>query len=111
MSRVQFYFDEHMPRVVANQLIKRGIRVVLAAEANMLDKDDDSEHLPYALSIEAVLVTRDFPFANRAGQITNAGVVCWTGQQDDIGGMVKALSAFVEAHTSESVQNRVFWIK
>jgi hypothetical protein len=54
----------------------------------MAGKDDDTEHLPYATEEHAVLVTRDRPFAGRTQKRTDhAGLICWTGQDNDIGGM------------------------
>jgi predicted nuclease of predicted toxin-antitoxin system len=109
---IKFYFDEHMPRVVAKGLTRRGYTVIMAADVDMLDKDDDTEHLPYATQQGAVLVTRDNPFASRAQQRTDhAGLICWTGKDNDIGGMVRKLSEFAENNTAEKVIGQVFWIK
>jgi hypothetical protein len=57
-------------------------------------------------------VTRDKPFAGRTAKRTDhAGLICWTGTPDDIGGMVRALTTFAETHTSEDIAGRVFWLK
>jgi hypothetical protein len=53
-----------------------------------MEKDDLSEHLVYAGEHKRVLVTRDKPFATKALSIEeHSGVVCWTGQPNDIGSM------------------------
>ena len=68
--------------------------------------------LRYATEQNAVLVTRDKPFAGRTmTQTDHAGLICWTGEQDDIGGMVRRLSEFVDQHTVEQAKGQVFWLK
>lgn len=110
-TKISFYFDEHMHRAVAQGLIARQIQVVMAVDADMEGMDDD-EHLRYATAQHSVLVTRDKPFAGRAMLQTNhAGLVCWTGAQDDIGGMIRQLSEFAQNHDTEAVQGQVFWLK
>ncbi len=110
--KIKFYFDEHMPRPLAHALRERGIEVTMAIDVDMVEKDDDSEHLPYATENQAVMFTRDAPFAGRTLKRTDhAGLVCWTGHQQDIGGMVRALSAFAEQHTAEAVTGQVYWLK
>jgi len=112
MATIKFYFDEHMPRPVAKALVARGIEVIMAIESDMTGKNDDTEHLPFATQKQAVMVTRDFRFAGRtAKRADHAGLVCWTGAQDDIGSMIRGLSQFAESHTPEQTQGQVFWIK
>jgi hypothetical protein len=111
-DKLKFYFDEHMPRVVAQSLAKQGYVVMMAVDVGMTGKDDDTEHLPFAAAHQAVLVTRDFPFAGRTSQQTeHAGLICWTGAQQDFGGMIRALSEFAEQYTPEEVAGRVLWLK
>lgn len=84
----------------------------MAVDVAMVEKDDLSEHLAYAAKQGAVLVTCDKPFASKAMSVENhAGVICWTGAQNDLGGMVNALSAFAEKYTSAQTANHVFWLK
>jgi len=110
-SEVIFYFDEMMPRTAADQLALRGYKTVLAVHVGMSEKDD-LEHLRFASSQGAVLVTLDRPFAGRAMQQTDhSGLICWTGRPNDIGGIVRALLKFAEEHESEDVKGRVFWLK
>ena len=112
MAIIKFYFDEHIPRTVAKALIAQEIDVIMAIDSEMIGKDDDTEHLPFAVQLQAVVVTRDFPFAGRTAKHTNhSGLICWTGAQDDIGGMVHALSQFAENHSAEQVLGQVFWLK
>lgn len=109
---IKFYFDEMMSRPVAEGLAQRGHEVIMAIDSDMTGKDDDTEHLPFATENEAILVTLDRRFAGRAAQQpTHAGVICWTGSQTDIGGMIRALHEFAENETLETATGRVFWLK
>jgi predicted nuclease of predicted toxin-antitoxin system len=111
VATVKFYFDEMMSRVVANALIAEGIEVVMANDVGMTHKKD-SQHLAYATSIQAVMVTQDRPFAGIVSQQNDhTGLICWTGANNDIGGMVTQLNAFATIHTPKSVEGQVFWIK
>lgn len=112
MPAIDFYFDEHMPRAVERGLRERDIEVIMAVDVGMEGKDDDTEHLAYATQHAAVLVTRDRPFAGRTAKRTDhAGLICWTGDDDDFGGMVRVLHRFAEQYTSEQVRGCVFWLK
>ena len=92
MSR--FYFDEMMPRPVAEQLLQRGNHVVMAVDVGMIAQPD-AEHLKYATAHNLVMVTMDRPFAGTVmSQTGHGGLVCWTGNQRDFGGMIQNLSQF-----------------
>ncbi|HVU14620.1 MAG TPA: DUF5615 family PIN-like protein [Phototrophicaceae bacterium] len=112
MAKIEFYFDEMMPRDAAKGLLARGFPVMMAVDVEMVEKDDLTEHLVYAAQHAAVLVTRDKPFAMKTlSAQDHAGLICWTGAQNDVGGMVRGLAKFAEEHTSEQAINRVFWLK
>ncbi|NUP85812.1 MAG: DUF5615 family PIN-like protein [Burkholderiaceae bacterium] len=105
------YFDEMMPRPVANELIQRGHEVTMAVDVGM-EEQPDPLHLAYATERELILVTQDKPFAGIASKRTDhSGVLCWNGAQNDLGGQIRALSDFAETHTPESVAGQVFWLK
>ncbi len=109
-AALNFYFDEMMPHSVADQLTQAGIAVTLAVEVGMMGKDDLTEHLPYATQHNLVLVTLDRPFAGRASYVfDHGGLICWTGDSRDFGGMVCCLSAFAGQYTPETVRGQVFW--
>jgi predicted nuclease of predicted toxin-antitoxin system len=111
MAGVSVYFDEMMSRVAAEQLIERGYPVVLAVDVEMAEKPDD-EHLVYATENGHVMVTFDRPFAGLASQSTeHGGVICLSGAQNNIGGIVRALTEFAETHTPEDAAGQVFWLK
>ena len=109
---ISFYFDEMMSRLVAETLQKHGYSVLMAFDAGMIDKDDDSEHLPFAAARGLVLVTMDRPFAGHALAIgDHSGVISWTGEQNNFGQQISALSAFADTHVPEDVKGQVFWLK
>jgi predicted nuclease of predicted toxin-antitoxin system len=108
---LKFYFDEMMPRAVAQQLIARGSEVIMAIDVGMTGKPDE-EHLNFATQQAAIVVTRDAPFAGLTAQKSDhAGLICWTGADDDFGGMVRKLSEFAGLHAQEDVRGVVHWIK
>lgn len=111
-SKISFYFDEMMLSAAAKGLIARGYNVVMAGAIGMINKDDLTEHLPLATEQNRVVVTCDKPFANLAYEYSDhAGLICWTGEPNDIGGMVKALSEFAETHDPEAMRGQVRWLK
>lgn len=84
----------------------------MAVEVGMIEKDDDPEHLTYAAEQGAVLVKRDHPFAGRAiKRSDHAGLICWTGVDDDFGGMIRQLAQFADQYSPEKVKGLVFWLK
>jgi predicted nuclease of predicted toxin-antitoxin system len=112
MAKIEFYFDEMMSRDGVKGLAAHGTLAIMAVDVEMTEKDDLTEHLAFATARNAVLVTHDRPFATRALSVANhAGLVCWTGDQDDFGGMVRQLRKFAQEYTAEQVVNRVFWLK
>ncbi len=109
---VRFYFDEHMSRPVEKGLLVRGYEVVMAIDAGMTQKDDDTEHLPYATQNGLVVVTFDHPFAGRTSARTDhAGLICLAERvRYDIGGQIRLLAEFSDTHTPESTAGQIFWL-
>lgn len=106
-----YYLDEMMPRTLAEEVIARGYQVVMAIDVEMEGKDD-SDHLRYASQHNLILVTRDKPFAGRTMKdINHSGLICWTGAQQDVGGMVRALVEFAGKYEPDEVKGRVFWLR
>ncbi len=110
---IRFYFDENMRRVVAKGLIQRGFEVTMGVDVGMRQKDDDTEHLPYATEHGMVLVAFDRPFAGRTNSRTDhSGLVCISENlHKDVGGQIRVLVEFAETHTITDVQGKVFWLK
>jgi len=108
-----FYFDEHMNRAVADGLMVRGYQVVMAVDVNMENKDDDTQHLPYAAEHELVMVTFDHPFASRTMSSTmeHPGLICLAYSiRENIGRTIEVLAEFAELYDSERDSRQVFWL-
>jgi len=111
MAKISFYFDEMMSREATEQVIKRGQDVMMAVDVGMVQKDDDTEHLPYAKNHSRVLVTFDLPFAGRTlAKTDHAGLICLTCKQDDVGYIVRVLTEFAELYTPDDATGQVFWL-
>ncbi len=110
---IGFYFDEHMSRPVADGLSRRDYEVVMAIDVGMTQKDDDTEHLPYATEHGLVMVTFDRPFAGRTMKRTDhAGLICLSESiQFDVGRSIAVLAEFADQHTPEQTVGQVFWLK
>lgn len=107
-----FYFDEHNSRAVANGLITRGIAVTMAVDVDMVEKDDDTEHLPYATERGLVMVTFDRPFAGRTQSRTDhAGLICLSESiRRDVGTIIETLVEFAALYDPEKDSGQVFWL-
>jgi predicted nuclease of predicted toxin-antitoxin system len=111
--KIGFYFDEHIRRVIATTLCERGYRAVMAVDAGMTGKDDDTEHLPYATANRLLLVTMDKPFATRTLYRTDyLGLICLTKDlHDDIGRTITLLADFLELFDEERDAGQVHWLR
>jgi predicted nuclease of predicted toxin-antitoxin system len=113
MGKIRFYFDEHLSRALAESLRRSGYEVILAVDIGMVQKDDDSEHLPFAQEQELVMVTCDRPFAGRTMMIIeHSGLICLSENlRKNISASARALVQFAENYTSEDVKGIVYWLK
>jgi predicted nuclease of predicted toxin-antitoxin system len=110
---IAFYFDEHMGRAVAKGLTQRGYQAVMAVDVGMKQKDDDTEHLPYAAEQGWVMVTFDHPFGGRTMKHTDhKGLICLSKSiREDIGRCIEVLAEFAELYTPDEVAGQVFWLR
>jgi hypothetical protein len=111
MATISFYFDEMMNRPAAEALNNAGYIVVMANDVGMTEKPDP-EHLKYATENNLVLVTLDREFAGLAQkQFDHTGLICFTEEFQDVGGILRALSQFADEHEAGDVAGQVFWLK
>jgi predicted nuclease of predicted toxin-antitoxin system len=112
MAKISFYFDEMMPREVAEELIERGYPVTMAVDAGMAEKADP-DHLRYATEQGLVLATYDRKFAGLTSQRTDhAGLVCLNVEhQGNVGVVLRLLTEFAEVCTPEEAAGHVFRLK
>lgn len=105
-ERIQFYLDEHVPRAVTEGLRRRGVDVLTAQEAGMLQATDE-QHLAFALSEGRVIVTQDAGFLrlHTAGR-PHAGIV-YAPQQTAVGTIVRGLMLIYDILGPEDMANHV----
>lgn len=74
---LRYFFDEHIPWAIADQLQRRGIDVLTAQGAGRANKEiPDEDQLAFAASVDRVLVTEDRDFIPLAqNQQPHAGIV------------------------------------
>lgn len=113
MTAIKLYFDEMMPRPVAEGLVEKGVDVTMAVDVGMKGKDDDTEHLVYATENDCILVTFDRPFAGRVSKRSDhAGLICLSEAiRSQYGKTIDVLLEFVKEHSLENTKGLVFWLK
>lgn len=102
---LRYFFDEHMPAAIAEQLKAHGIDVLTTAEAGRANlRISDEEQLAYSTHLGRVLVTEDHHFValSRARQ-PHAGVVYFPIKLD-IGACIEYLERL--AFTTEPAEMR-----
>ena len=107
-----FYMDVHVPRVVTDQLRRRGIDVLTAHDDGTTLLEDEPL-LERAASLGRVLVTNDIRFYARAGnwQATGkhfAGLVFAHQLEITIGQLVKDLELISHASLPGECENQIF---
>ena len=103
---IKFYMDEHVPRAVAEGLRRRGVDVLRAQEAGMLEADDE-RHLAFALSQGRVIFTQDADFLRlHAAGLPHAGIV-YAPQQTSIGAVVRGLMLISDILSSGDMAGHV----
>lgn len=112
-NSVGLYFDEHIRRVIANGLIQRGYRAIMAVDVGMMGKDDDTEHLPYTTQNRLILVTSDKPFASRTTKRTDyLGLIYISSElHDDIGRVIILLAEFLDLFDETRDAGQVHWLR
>lgn len=105
-EQLKFYLDEHVPRAVAEGLRRRGIDVLRAQEAGMLEAADE-EHLALALREGRVVVTQDADFLRlHAAGRAHAGIV-YAPQATPIGAIIRGLMLIHDVLGPEDMVNHV----
>ena len=105
-EQLKFYLDEHVPRAVAEGLRRRGIDVLRAQEAGMLEAADE-EHLALALREGRVVVTQDADLLRlHAAGRAHAGIV-YAPQGTPIGAIIRGLMLIHDVLGPEDMVNHV----
>jgi len=106
---IKFYMDEHVPRAVTEGLRRRGVDVLRAQEAGMLEADDE-RHLAFALSEGRVIFTQDADFLRlHAAGRPHAGIV-YAPQQTPIGAIVRGLMLIHDVLNPDDMTSHVEFV-
>ena len=108
-DRIKFYLDEHVPKVIANGLKRRGVDALTVVEAGLLGATDE-EHLKRAKSEKRIIFTQDDDFLrlHNAGN-EHAGIV-YAHQGKAIGALISGLMLIYQALETEDMINHVEYL-
>ncbi len=105
-ERVRFYTDEHVARAVTEGLRRRGVDVVTAPEAGLLEADDE-DHLAFAVQQARVVFTQDADFLRlHAAGRPHAGIV-YAPQHTPIGHLIRGLMLIYDVLGPQEMANHV----
>jgi Fe-S cluster assembly scaffold protein SufB len=103
---VRFYLDEHVDHAVARGLAERGVDVLTASAARMLEASDVSQ-LEFATSQKRVVFSQDADFLRlHATGLEHAGII-YAPQQTSIGKLIQGLMLIFETMTPEQMRGHV----
>ena len=103
---IRYYLDEHVAHAVANGLAQRGVDVITAAGAGMLQATD-LEHLHFARTENRTVFSQDADFLRlHAEGHEHAGIV-YAPQQTPIGEIVAGLMLVYEIMSLDEMRNHV----
>lgn len=110
MERIKFYFDEHIPRPVADGLQRRGVDVLTAQAAGRTGLPDD-EQLAFATEQGRVMVTMDADFLILASQgLHHAGIAYAKPGTRSIGQLIQKLKLIHDVLTPAAMQDHVEYL-
>jgi predicted nuclease of predicted toxin-antitoxin system len=109
-GQVKFYFDEHVPRAVADGLKRRGVDVLTTQEAGRAGLPDD-EQVDFALGQERVIVTMDSDYIALAAKGTrHAGIAYSHSQSLSVGELIQALILIHETLEPDDMRNHIEYL-
>ncbi len=106
---IRFYFDEHIASAIAKGLRRRGIDVLMPAEAGKLEASD-KEQFTFARSQGRVIVTQDADFLRLAAASSDHAGVIYGPQGRRIGEMVHRLTLIARIMTEEEMRGHIEFI-
>ncbi len=108
MSKIRFYTDEHVSKVVVRALRRRGVDVLTTPEADMLSATDE-EHLLRAREESRVIFTQDEDFLRLAAEMPHAGIV-YAPQMAPTRPLISGLMLIWQVLDAEEMQNHVEYL-
>src|ERR1044072_6981872 len=116
---MRFFFDEHVSRPAAHELVKRGFDIAHVLEVGMKSASDPAV-LEYAMEHGRILVTRNYRDFAPLVQLLNSQGRSFPGvlfiphsiSQRDTGGHVRAIEAWVESCPPglNPAENTLIWL-
>ena len=107
---IRYQFDEAIPKAIVNGLRQRGVDVMTAAEADLLEASDE-EHLAFAKSEARVMFCCDDDFLRLSVEETEHAGIIYCHQRDrTIGQMVLGLVALWRNQTAEEIKGQVHFL-
>ncbi len=107
---MKFYFDEHIPKAVAEGLRRRDIDVLTVREAERMG-DPDRKQLVFAAMKHRILVTFDDDFlALDAAGISHSGIVFSQVGRRSIGELIDSLVLIASVIEPEEMRNHIEFI-
>jgi uncharacterized protein with PIN domain len=103
---IKFYMDEHVPRAVTEGLRRRGVDVLSAQKAGLLEADDE-RHLASALKEGRVIVTQDVDFLRLHAAGRSHGGIVYAPQQTAIGTIIRGLMLIYDVLTLDDMTDHV----
>jgi len=107
---IRFYADQHYPAPVTAGLIRRGIDVLTAQDANQCGASDPDQ-LALATSLGRVLLTFDSDFLaiHRSG-ISHTGIVWCPATKYSIGELIRMLVLLHAVVTADEMVNHLEYL-
>ncbi|MCY3867617.1 MAG: DUF5615 family PIN-like protein [Chloroflexi bacterium] len=111
-QKLRFYLDEHMPVVIARELMRRGIDTV-TVKGLELRGDSDENHLALATQLGRCICTMDDDYVKLAKlNVAHAGIVIGTRKdRQAIGTWVRFLIWMHNTYTREAMRNHVEYLR
>ncbi len=107
---IRYYFDQHYPGPVAQELRRRGLDVLTAQEAGRCGFSD-ADQLDYARLHERVLVTFDPDYLALHGSGTpHAGIAWCPATKYGIGQLIQLLELLHDVFDRDAMKNRVEYL-
>jgi uncharacterized protein with PIN domain len=108
-SRIRFYADEHIAKAVARGLRRRGVDILTAQEAGLMEASDE-EHLARARSEGRVVMTQDSDFLRlHAAGAARAGIA-YASQGTPIGVIIRGLMLVYQILEAEDMVGQLEYL-
>jgi hypothetical protein len=105
-EKIDFYMDEHVHPAVTAGLRRRGVNVLTAQEAGLLNTPDEA-HLLMAAELGRVIFTQDVDFLRlHSSGMRHSGIV-YAHQRTPIGSIVRGLMLVYQVLDLDDMQDHL----